>query len=171
MNICEKFIEFEDELKSDLFQVSKNKELVSDSYQDAYIKIQNYVDNGREFYGDEKSIKSLFKFTCRNVLIDIIRKENRRNIIYADKSYGFIDYDTPDDKLIEMEELAKTPEVNKKLKKAFSNMTNDIYMTYILRRKGIKFKDIAYLMDTSISTALGRMRYAKSRIKEEFKLT
>ena len=85
-----------------------------------------------------------------------------------DNSYTFIDYHTPEDDFDEIDQLIDEPIINKKLKNAFSNMSHEIYMTYRLRQKGIKFKDIAYLTDTSLNTALGRMRYAQIRIENEF---
>lgn len=168
MDICKKLIEFERELKLDMFALAKDKELIDDSYQDAYIKIHKYVDKGREFYGNDASIKSLLKLTCRNVLLDKLRKKQREKTIYTDQIYSFIDYTTPEDSLIEIEQSVGDPLITKKLDKAFSIMSHDTYMTYKLRQKGIKFKDIAYLTDTSLNTALGRMRYAQIKIENEF---
>ena len=63
MDICNKLIEFEDVLKTYMTHITKDKNLVDDSYQDAYEKIHNYVDKGREFYGNDASIKNLLKLT------------------------------------------------------------------------------------------------------------
>jgi RNA polymerase sigma-70 factor (ECF subfamily) len=168
MDICKKLIEFESELKEDMRYVSTDPELVSDSYQDAYIKVHKYVDKGKEFYGNDASIKSLLKLTCRNILIDKLRKIQKDKILYTDETYSFIDYHTPEDSFVEMEQTADDPFITKKLNSAFSNMSHDTYMTYRLRQKGIKFKDVAYLTDTSLNTALGRMRYAQIKIENEF---
>jgi RNA polymerase sigma factor (sigma-70 family) len=168
MDICKKLIELESELKSDMLHISKDKDIVADSYQDAYIKIHKYVDKGREFYGNNASVKSLLKLTCRNILIDKLRKIQRDKTDYIDNTYTFIDYHTPEDSFEEMEQTADDPFITKKLSDAFSNMSHDTYMTYRLRQKGIKFKDIAYLTDTSLNTALGRMRYAQIKIENEF---
>lgn len=168
MDICKKFIELEKDLKLDMHNVSNDKELIKDSYQDAFIKVQKYVNGGREFYGNDASIKSLLKLTCRNILLDKLRKLQREKVIFTDQTYSYIDYATPEDSFIEMEQGADDPLITKKLNSAFSNMTHDTYMTYRLRQKGMKFKDIAYLTDTSLNTALGRMRYAQIKIENEF---
>ena len=169
MDICNKLIELELDLKTYLAHITRDKELIEDSYQDAYIKIHKYVDQGREFYGNDASIKNLLKLTCRNILVDKLRQIQRdKTDSMEDYSYSFIDYKTPEDDMIEMEQVADEPFINKKLVDAFSNMSHDTYMTYRLRQKGIKFKDIAYLTDTSLNTALGRMRYAQIKIENEF---
>ena len=168
MDICKKLIDFEEELKIDMAHVSADRELILDSFQDAYEKIHKYVDKGKEFYGNDASVKSLLKLTCRNILIDKLRKIQRDKIDYTDKPYDFIDYHTPEDDFMEMEQSTDDPYITKKLIDAFSNMSHDTYMTYRLRQKGIKFKDIAYLTDTSLNTALGRMRYAQIKIENEF---
>ena len=171
MDICKKLVEFEDELKADMRYISDDNDLVDDSYQDAYIKLHRYTEKRREFYGNEASIKSLLKLVCKNILIDRLRKIQRDKLDPIDNSYTFIDYATPEDDFIQTEQSFDDPYVTKKLDDAFSNMSHEMYMTYKLRQKGIRFKDIAYLTDTPLNTTLGRMRYAKIRIENEFKLT
>jgi RNA polymerase sigma-70 factor (ECF subfamily) len=172
MDIRSKLIEFETILKEYMSNITHDKTLVDDSYQDAYLKIDKYVKNGREFYGNDASIKNLLKLTCRNILVDKLRRIQRDKVDCVDDySYAFIDYMTPEESMIEFEDVIDDPSITKKLNSAFNNMSHDTYMTYRLRQKGIKFKDIAYLTDTSLNTALGRMRYAQIKIENEFKLT
>ena len=169
MDIREKLIEFEKEIKTDMMTVSNDRELVLDSYQDAYIKIDTYIKSGREFfYVNNAAIKSLLKLTCRNILLDKLRKKQRSKVSYTDQTYSMIDYTTPEDSFIEIEQAQNDPYINKKLNDSFIKMNHDIYMTYKLRQKGMSFKDIAYMTDTSVNTALGRMRYAQLRIQREF---
>lgn len=168
MDILKQLIDLEGELKAFLHAIHNNKEMVEDSYQDAYIKMDRYVKEGRIFHGNEASIKSLLKLACKNILLDKLRKDQRSKISYTDKTYDAIDWEMPDDYVIRAEQSIKDPDINKKLKKALKSMSPEIYMTYMLRMKGIKFKDIAYLTDTNINTALGRMRYAMLRVEGEF---
>ena len=168
MDIRKKLIEFEKDIKIDMFNISDDKELILDSYQDAYIKIDKYVKMGKEFYGNDASIKALLKLTCRNILLDKLRRQQRANVLYTDETYSMVDYWTPEDSFIEIEQAADVPFITKKLNDAFSKMKHETYMTYKLRQKGMKFKDIAYLTDTSVNTALGRMRYAQIKIENEF---
>lgn len=170
MDICKEMVDLERELKADMYGISYSKELVEDSFQDAYIKIHNYVENGREFYGNKQSVKALLKFTCRNILLDKLRKKSREKVVYTDESRVLIDYNIPDENFEEPETDYDDPTIKNKLNRAFKKMTHDTYMTYVLRRKGMKFKDIAYLTDTSLNTALGRMRYATLKIQDEFDL-
>jgi DNA-directed RNA polymerase specialized sigma24 family protein len=169
MDICKKLIEFEDELKADMKYLSNDNDLILDSFQDAYIKLHGYGEKRKKFYGTDASIKSLLKFVCKNILIDKLRKIQRDKIDPIDNTYTFIDYNTPEDYLIENEQALDDPYVAKKLNDAFSKMSHEMYMTYKLRQKGIRFKDIAYLTDTSMSTSLGRNRHARIRIENEFK--
>jgi RNA polymerase sigma-70 factor (ECF subfamily) len=171
MDIRQELIELESLLKSDMMGIVNDEPLVCDSYQDAYIKIDGYVKRGRAFYGNKASVKALLKMTCRNILLDKLRKRQRDRIEYTDKPYHTIDWAMPDDETLENEDCFDDPEINKVVESAFNKMNKDAYMTYKLRQKGLKFKDIAYLTDVGINTAIGRMRYAKEAIINEFKLT
>ena len=168
MDICKKLIEFEDDLKTDMSYVCSDFELINDSYQDAYIKLHTYSVKRRKFYGTDKSIKSLLRFVCNNILIDKLRKIHRDKVEYTDSNYDFIDFKTPEDSFIEIEQSIDDPYVTKKLNNAFNDMTHDMYMTYKLRQKGISFKDIAYLTNATVATSSGRMRKARLRIEGEF---
>ena len=171
MDICKKLIELESELKDDMTYISKDKSLIDDSYQDAYIKLQRYSDERKEFYGTEKSIKSLLKFVCKNILIDKLRKAQRDKVDYVDDINPYIDHQKDDDDINEVYQHINNPYVTKKLQNAFNNMSHEMYMTYKLRQKGLNFNSIAYLTDTTRNTALQRMRYARIKVEKEFKLT
>jgi RNA polymerase sigma-70 factor (ECF subfamily) len=171
MDIRQELIDLELELKSDMMMIVSDNDMVCDSYQDAYIKIDGYLKRGREFYGNKASMKALLKMTCRNILLDKLRKKQRERLEFTDNPYPTVDWAMPDDDALEDEMAFNDPEINKTLDSAFNKMNKNAYMTYKLRQKGLKFKDIAYLTDVGINTAIGRMRYAKEAIINEFKLT
>ena len=170
MDICKKLIEFEHDLKTDMAYTCSDKELINDSYQDAYLRVHTYSQKRRKFYGTDKSVKSLLNIMCRNILLDKLRKIHRDRIEYTDQQYEFIDWRTPEDSLIEIEQSIDDPYVTKKLEDSFSKMSHVVYLTYKLRKKGMSFKDIAYMTDSTVNTSLARMRRAKIIIENEFNL-
>jgi len=110
----------------------------------------------------------MLRFMCKNIVIDKYRSNQRGKVIYTDKTYSVEDSDTPQEWLEAIEQEPQQEEFNKRLQEAFKLMNKDTYMTYKLRMKGLKFKEIAYLTDCGINTALGRMRYAVLKIEEVF---
>lgn len=158
----------ERDLKHEMRSIVFDEEMVNDAYQDAFIKLKKYQEDGNEIYGNRAGMRALFRMTCRNILLDMLRKKQRAKTFVSDDVYSAIDFATPEDELIEVERASQDPAVNKKLERAFKNMNHETFMTYKLRMKGIKFKDIAYLTDCGINTALGRFRYAAQKIENEF---
>ena len=169
MDVIKIFLDQEEDLKLYMYCYTSDTQVVDDTYQEAYLKLHKYVnDDKRKFYGNENSVKSLLQFMVRNMILDKHRKNNTARLSYTDESYDMVDYKLPDDDVDRAVQLEHQKIINKKLSDAFNNMNKDVYMTYKLRIKGFKFKDIAYLTDTTTGTAIARMRYATRRIEREF---
>ena len=162
------FLSMEEELRLEMFRYTNDSTVVDDAYQDAYLKIHKYKKKRKKWYGNEASIKAMLRFMCKNIVIDKYRSNQRGKVIYTDKTYSVEDSDTPQEWLETIEQEPQQEEFNKRLQEAFKLMNKDTYMTYKLRMKGLKFKEIAYLTDCGINTALGRMRYAVLKIEEVF---
>jgi RNA polymerase sigma-70 factor (ECF subfamily) len=162
------FLDMYDDLRFEMFSITNDEDLVDDTYQNAYLRIHRYKKKKKQFYGNETSIKSLLRQMVRNLILDEMRINTRSKIIYTDETYMMTYNETPESKMITEEQARDQEHINKTLNDAFKLMTHDTYMTYKLRMKGVKFKEIAYLTDCGINTALGRMRYATLKIEEAF---
>jgi RNA polymerase sigma factor (sigma-70 family) len=168
MDIEKIFLARESELKAEIAKYTNCPDIVDDTYQEAYLKVYKYKVDGRKFYGTENSIRYLLRIMVRNMMLDKKRRKTTSREVTTDKSIEVRDSVNPEKLMIDVEEELDHNYVNKKLNKAFKKMTHDTYMTYKLRMKGFKFKDIAYLTDTGLNTAQGRMRYAIDKIESEF---
>ena len=160
------FLEMEHELRLEMFKLTNDPELVNDSYQDAYLKLHKYISSGKDWYGNETSIRFVLKVMVKNIVLDKLRKKTSSKLVFTEETYMMTEETTPEDRFVEMESQPINEQVNKKIDNALKVMTPEMFMTYKLRMKGMKFKEIAYYTDCGINTALGRMRYAVLKIEE-----
>ncbi|TET36578.1 MAG: sigma-70 family RNA polymerase sigma factor [Planctomycetota bacterium] len=64
-------------------------------------------------------------------------------------------------------EAAEKREVQKRMKEAVASLPDDQRAVFLLREEsGLKFKEIAKILDCPLNTALGRMRYAMENLRK-----
>ena len=165
------YINMEGDLKSFLKDKGASEYLANEVYQDLFIKI---YDNGALKYKEVGKFKGWVKHVARNMLTDTFRKGSRSKecalLEFKDnrgQTHTILDLKDFNSSLNEEEFIIKE-ELKQEAMRGYNRLTSDIKEAMRLRVFcGLSFKEIAEEMDTSVSTSLGRIRYAKIRLKKE----
>jgi len=145
----------------------KDTALANDIFQDVFIKVIKTLKNGR--YNEEGKFLPYVLTISHNLVIDHFRRIKKMPTI-SETSSKYEDFnifsvlkmtdDTIEDVLIK----EQIEEDVVKLVQFLPNDQRDVLEKRIFR--GMSFKDIAFLDDISINTALGRMRYALINLRK-----
>lgn len=147
-----------DRLYGYIFNITRNRELTEDIFQEAFIKAivtikqGKYVESGRFFFWIAR--------IAHNLVIDVFRKEESENTISNDES----DYDLLNNAKLYDQNAQDTIIYEETLKDIVHllDYLPETQRSIVIMRfyKNMSFKEIAKLQKISINTALGRMRYA-----------
>ena len=155
------------ELFSFIFYKVKDDDLANDFFQDTFIKIIIKLKEGK--YTEEDKFILWAKRIASNLIIDHFRVKSR-HITVSETSYmddEFSIFDTIKETDFNVEEQLILSQIHKDLKNIIvflpENQQEIIKMRFY---DELTFKEIAELTNTSINTALGRMRYALMNIRK-----
>ena len=155
------------ELFSFIFYKVKDDDLANDFFQDTFIKIIIKLKEGK--YTEEDKFILWAKRIASNLIIDHFRVKSR-HITVSETSYmddEFSIFDTIKETDFNVEEQLILSQIHEDLKNIIvflpENQQEIIKMRFY---DELTFKEIAELTNTSINTALGRMRYALMNIRK-----
>ncbi len=152
---------YKDQLYTALFLLVKDKELAEDIFQDVFVRVINSLRNNR--YKHEGLFFAWIIRIAHNLYLDHLRKVKRSPAISSydsmDNLDGMQDSSEKDIRLLEERRLGRIREV-------IWLLPADQQEIVILRHyAGLSFREIARVMQISINTALGRMRYALTNLR------
>ena len=141
--------------------------LANDIFQDVFIKVIKTLKNGR--YNEEGKFLPYVLTISHNLVIDHFRRIKKMPTI-SETSSKREDFDIfsvlkrTDDTI---EDTLIKEQIESDVVKLVQFLPND-QRTVLEKRifKGMSFKDIAFIDDISINTALGRMRYALINLRK-----
>ena len=155
------------ELFSFIFYKVLDEELANDFFQDTFIKIILKLKEGK--YAEKDKFILWAKRIASNLIIDYFRVKSKY-IKVSDTSYEdeeFSIFDTIKETEDNIEDRLILNQIHADLKNIMSllpeNQQEIIKMRFY---DELTFKEIAELTNTSINTALGRMRYALMNIRK-----
>jgi RNA polymerase sigma-70 factor (ECF subfamily) len=146
-----------------IYNMCGNYATAEEVFQETWLK----VVKKREYYFNKKgSFKGWVSRIARNTFIDMSRKK---------KALLTLDDDSNDKYVFEPEaheqkpdEVAVTNETIAIIQVALNQLTEKQKEVFVLRmEKGLTFKEIAAIQDTSVNTVLARMNYATNKMKEK----
>ena len=145
----------------------KNDELADDIYQEAFIKVVRFIDDGR--YTDNGKFLSWVLRIAHNQVIDYFRQtKQQNNLTEADAGYDILNTKKLADASIEDRMVSEQTEAD--LRKLVDNLPAEQKEVVLMRYFGeMSFKEIAEQTNVSINTALGRMRYALINLRKMIK--
>ncbi len=141
----------------------KDEFLAEDIFQETFIKVINTLKLGR--YNDEGKFLPWVIRIANNMVIDHFRREKRSPTVVDSEGYDIFELldfaeDAVDDKMVK-----KQQDID--LKRIIQMLPDDQKEVLIMRHYcNMSFKEIAEVMDVSINTALGRMRYALANLRK-----
>jgi RNA polymerase sigma factor (sigma-70 family) len=141
----------------------KNRDLSEDIFQDTFIKVINSLQKGK--YNEEGKFLPWMMRIAHNLMIDHFRKEAKMRKVRPTAEFDI--FDVLDDGNKNQEEVMMQTQVHADLKVLIDQLPKDqkevLKMRYF---EDLSFKQISNLTETSINTALGRMRYALINLRK-----
>ena len=145
----------------------KNNEIADDIFQETFIKVVKFIDEGR--YTDNGKFLSWVLRIAHNQVIDHFRQtKQQNNISEADAGYDILNTRKFSDTTVE--DKMVTAQIEDDLRKLIENLPEEQKEVVMMRYFGdMSFKEIAEQTEVSINTALGRMRYALINLRKMVK--
>jgi len=141
----------------------KNRDLSEDIFQDTFIKVINSLQKGK--YNEEGKFLPWMMRIAHNLMIDHFRKEVKMRKVRPTAEFDI--FDVLDDGNKNQEEVMMQTQVHADLKVLIEQLPKDqkevLKMRYF---ENLSFKQISDSTETSINTALGRMRYALINLRK-----
>lgn len=140
-----------------IFLLVKDKDLANDLFQDTFIKVINTLRSGS--YQEEGKFLPWVIRIAHNLVIDYFRREKRMPMVYDTEDDSVFRTIKMDDENIEDQLISK--QIYKEVRLLIDELPDDQREVVMMRHyANLSFKEIANIMDCSVNTALGRMRYA-----------
>jgi RNA polymerase sigma factor (sigma-70 family) len=148
---------------SSIYLLVKDKYLAEDIFQDLFIKIIENLKSGN--YKEENKFLFWAMRIAHNLCVDHFRKVKSRPIIRTSNDtdiFDVLDFAEPN-----AEESIMKSQSHNQVMKLVSLLPEEQREVIILRHFAhLKFKQIAELLNCSVNTALGLMRYALLNIRK-----
>ncbi|MBS4043842.1 MAG: sigma-70 family RNA polymerase sigma factor [Chitinophagaceae bacterium] len=153
---------YKDKIFSTIFYLVKDRHLAEDLFQEVFIKIIDKLRSNS--YNEEGKFLHWALRISHNLCVDHFRKEKRNNTTSGDSSNLFdmleICGDAADTKIV-------NGQIQEKVRVMLDLLPYEQREVIILRHFAeLSFKEIAQLTNTSINTALGRMRYGLINLRK-----
>ncbi|MEO8147701.1 MAG: sigma-70 family RNA polymerase sigma factor [Bacteroidia bacterium] len=140
-----------------IYLLVKEKELANDLFQDTFIKVINTLRSGH--YKEEGKFLPWVVRIAHNLVIDYFRREQRMPMVRDTEEYSVINNIRLVDENVE--DRMVTEQIYHEVRMLIEELPEEQREVVMMRHyANLSFKEIADIMDCSINTALGRMRYA-----------
>lgn len=145
----------------------KNNEIADDIYQETFIKVVKFINEGR--YKDNGKFLSWVLRIAHNQVIDHFRQmKQQNNISEADAGYDILNAKKFADPSVE--DKIVNEQIESDLRKLIEKLSEEQKEVVMMRYfDEMSFKEIAEQTNVSINTALGRMRYALINLRKMIK--
>lgn len=154
---------YKDRIYTSIFFLVKDKYLAEDLFQDVFIKIIDTIRQNR--YNDEGKFLSWALRIAHNLCVDHFRRVKRAPPIRTTEGFNIMEWiQTPDDG--PEKKMVRTQSYDR-VRRMLDLLPEEQREVIVLRHYGnLSFKEIAGLTNTSINTALGRMRYGLINLRK-----
>lgn len=140
-----------------IFSKTSDRELSNDIFQDVFIKVINKLKLGA--YNDEGKFVSWVMRIAHNLIIDHYRSESKMRKVRDTDDFSHLDFLT--DGALTTENFMIKEQIDSDVIKLIDRLPKDQQEVIKMRiYDDLSFQEIAEIIDVSINTALGRMRYA-----------
>jgi RNA polymerase sigma-70 factor (ECF subfamily) len=154
---------YKDRMYTSILFLVKDKYLAEDLFQEVFIKIIDTIKQKK--YNDEGKFLSWALRIAHNLCVDHFRKVKRTPAIRTTDGYDVMEWiktsdDTPERKMVRTQSYDR-------VRRMLDLLPEEQKEVIVLRHYGnLSFKEIAGLTNTSINTALGRMRYGLINLRK-----
>ena len=154
---------YKDQLYTSIYLLIKDKELAEDIFQEAFLRAIKSINERR--YNEKGMFLAWIIRIAHNMYLDHLRKEKRSPVSKTFDNDVLINElhtstDEADHRIVEEQKLEK-------IRQMILLLPKDQQEIIILRHYAdLSFKEIASIMNISINTALGRIRYALMNLRK-----
>lgn len=146
-----------DRLFTYLVLLLKDRNLAEDFFQDTLVKVINTLKSGK--YLEEGKFRPWMLRIAHNLVIDHFRRQKRMRMQHSTEEFDLFSVIGSDDMNREEELIQDT--IHADLRKLVAMLPEEQREVLLMRVYAkMPFKEIAWITQVSINTALGRMRYA-----------
>lgn len=139
------------------FEILQDCDLAADAVSESFMRILHHLDD-IDLNNAEKT-RNFLKVICRNVAIDIYRKNKREEELVFSSAVNFLPPKSPEDILLDRESFNKIVNI-------IDHMDNIYKDVLILSRiHNLRTEDIAILLGISPDAVTKRLQRAKAEIK------
>ncbi len=152
-----------DRIFTSIYLLVKDKYLAEDIFQDLFIKIIETLRAGK--YKEENKFAQWAMRIAHNLCVDHFRKIKGKPVIRTSEGadiFDVLNFSEPgaEDKIIKMQS-------SDRIMKLVCKLPEEQREIIILRHfADLKFREISKILDCSVNTALGRMRYALLNLRK-----
>ena len=140
-----------------IFSKIQDRDIVEDIFQDTFIKVINTLKAGK--YNEEGKFLPWVMRIAHNLVIDHFRKEKRTAMFKNTDEFDI--FSVIGDHTLNAENQLIKDQIDTDVQKLITKLPEEQKEVLIMRiYRDMSFKEIAESTNTSINTALGRMRYA-----------
>lgn len=151
-----------------LIRSSGRRDLADDLLQEVFLRI---VRRAESFQGQAKFTTWMYAI-ARNLIIDTARRERHRKTValdapaYGDDSQGETRLDRTPDQAPTPDRGAADLRFNERLQSALAELPDEQREVFLLREvEGLKFREIAEILNLPANTVKSRMRYALEALR------
>ena len=155
-------VRYKDRLYSYIYSLVRDEQQADDAFQDTFVKIIRYIKTGK--YNHQNKFLAFAMRIAKNLIGDQWRKDMRYPLVMlTQEEYNTLQIKnsyTVEDDIIK-------DQTHTQLKKMISKLPAAQYEVLRLRYyDDLSYAEIAEITNTSINTALGRMRYALINLRK-----
>ena len=145
--------------------VTKHPEVAEDLLQETFIKVVDTLKSDR--YKEKERFHYWIQRVAYNLAIDYFRKQKRTPVLLNESGYDVLE------KVHAVSESVETRYVKQDTRRELHRLMRELpesQRKVIIMRHYLKmsFHDIAEEMNTSVNTALGRMRYGLINLRKKY---
>ncbi|MBI1289097.1 MAG: sigma-70 family RNA polymerase sigma factor [Flavobacteriales bacterium] len=152
-----------DRLFTYLVLLLKDRNLAEDFFQDTLVKVIHTLKSGR--YLEEGKFRPWVLRIAHNLVIDHFRKLKKMRMQHSTDEFDVFEVISCED--LNREEVFVQDQIHSDLRKLVTMLPEDQKEVLLMRVYAkMPFKEIAWVTEVSINTALGRMRYALINLRQ-----
>lgn len=152
-----------DRLFTYLVLLLKDRNLAEDFFQDTLVKVIHTLKSGR--YLEEGKFRPWMLKIAHNLVVDHFRKLKKMRMQHSTDEFDVFEVISCED--LNREEVFIQDQIHKDLRKLVTMLPEDQKEVLLMRVYAkMPFKEIAWVTEVSINTALGRMRYALINLRQ-----
>ncbi len=154
---------YKEKIFSSILFLVKDKYLAEDLFQEVFIKVIDTLRSSR--YNEEGKFVQWALRISHNLCVDYFRKINRVKIVYSGDNKDIFEVlnlnsESADSRMLQTQS-------HNKIRDMLQHLPEEQREVIVLRHYAeMSFKEIATITNTSINTALGRMRYGLINLRK-----